>query len=132
MPDQFTLSGQYGTTPSAGGIASGIAAITVPLLEQLNLVAKHYDSITLGTDAPTSVEFGGVVNAHVVVLKATGGKVRARITTTDGAQQAVPCDDLVIIISRGSTGTPAPATAIDLTRVPGVSTVVEVFLGQIN
>jgi hypothetical protein len=126
MADSFVLDGSYSTTPAVGN-PSGIGAITAPLTESLQLTQKHYDTIPLGADAPAAINFGGVVNAHVVVLKATGGKVRVRATSTDGALQAIPVDDLIIIISRT-----VPITAIDLTRVAGVLTLVDVFLGQIT
>jgi hypothetical protein len=92
----------------------------------LSLTRKDLDSVVLSADAPLSVSFGsGVVSAAVVILKATGGKVRARLTSADGSQQAVPVDDLLVLISQS-----VPITAIDLTRVPGVLTTVDVFLGQ--
>lgn len=70
--------------------------------------------VDLGTDAPESIAFGDLTNAHVVWLKATGGKVRARLTSADGAQQAIPVDPVLILVSRT-----VPITAIDLTRVSG-------------
>lgn len=73
-------------------------------------------SVLLGTDTPEAIAFGDLTGAHVVLLKATGGKVRARLTSTDGSQQAVPVDDVLFLVSRS-----VPITAIDLTRVVGSS-----------
>lgn len=108
------------------GSPSGIASFCTPIIEQLNLVQKDYDTLVLAADAPVSVSFGGgVTAASVVILKAVGGKVRARVTSADGSTQAVPFDSLLILISRT-----VPITAIDLMRVPGMATTVDVFLGQ--
>ena len=92
----------------------------------MSLTRKDLDTISLDTDAPLAVNFGsGVTQAAVAILKATGGKVRARITSADGSQQSIPVDDLLVLISQS-----VPITGIDLTRVPGVLTTVSVFLGQ--
>lgn len=69
-------------------------------------------SILLATDSPESIAFGDLTNAHVIWLKVTGGKVRARLTSADGSQQAIPVDNLLVLVSRT-----VPVTAIDLTRV---------------
>lgn len=126
MSDQFTLGGSWTTSPLVG-TPSGIAALAASIDEELVLTEKFYNSIPLNTDAPVTVNFGGVTNAHVLILKATGGKIRARLTSTDGAAQAVPVDDMHVSISRST-----PITALDLTRLPGVVTTVDVFLGQIT
>ena len=125
MSDNFTLAGSWSASPAFGS-PSGIASFCTPLEESLSLTAKDYDTIPLLADAAVPVSFGGgVTNATVVILKATGGKVRARLTSTDGAVQAIPFDDLLILISRT-----VPITAIDLTRTTGVSTTVDVFIGS--
>jgi hypothetical protein len=125
VADNFSLTGSYQASPAFGS-PSGIGAIIAPVDEEMQLVDKFYDSVSLAVDAPVSVPFGGgVTNAHVVILKATGGKVRARLTSADGVSQAVPVDSFAVFTSRS-----VPITAIDLTRVPGTLTSVDVFLGQ--
>lgn len=125
MADSFQLVGNYSTTPAPPG-ASGAMSFVGAISESLSLTRKDFDTVVLDVDTPVSVNFGsGVTSAAVVLLKATGGKVRARLTSTDGSQQAVPVDDLQILVSQS-----VPFTAIDLTRVPGVLTSVDVFLGQ--
>lgn len=126
MSDLFVLAGSYSTTPQVGS-PSGIASIPAPIDEEQILTAKHYDTIPLSVDTPVAIQFGGVTNAHVVIVKVTGGKVRVRLTSTDGAAQAVPVDSFFAAISQS-----VPVTAIDLTRSPGVASVVDVFLGQIT
>jgi hypothetical protein len=128
VADQFALSGSYSSSPLVGS-PSGVASIPAPIDEQLVLTAKFYDTIMLGVDTPVSVPFnvGGVSNAAVVIIKVTGQKVKARFTSTDGIQQAVPIDTFFANISRT-----VPITAIDLTRTPGVSTRVDIFMGQVS
>jgi len=125
VADSFTLAGSWSSTPAVGS-PSGIGSICAPLDEQLILTKKDYDTIPLTVDSAVAVPFGGgVTSAHVVILKATGGKVRARLTSADGSAQAVPVDGFQLVISRT-----VPITAIDLTRTAGVDTTVDVFLGQ--
>jgi hypothetical protein len=125
VADTFSLAGSYQSTPAFGS-PSGVGSIIAPIDEELVLTEKFYDSIDLSTDAPFNVSFGGgVTQAAVVILKAIGGKVRVRVTSTDGSQQSFPLDSFAVIMSVS-----VPITAIDLTRVPGTATTVDVFLGQ--
>lgn len=124
MADSFKLLGSYETSP-LGSPLSFAASIVAQINEQRTLKYKHVQDLDLTGDAPASVSFGGVANAHVVVMKAVGGKVRARLTSAEGAQQAVPFDTYFILMSES-----APITAIDLTRVAGTATSVRVFLGE--
>jgi hypothetical protein len=125
MADVFNLAGTWTTTPASGS-PSGAVSLATPIEETETLVAKHYDEVALTVDSPVSVSFGGgVANAHVIILKAIGGKVSARLTSTDGATQSVPVDSLLILLADT-----VPVTAIDLTRVTGQATTVQVFLGQ--
>lgn len=82
--------------------------------------------IVLTDDNPKAVPFGDVTSAHVVILKARGAKVRARLTSTDGAASPTPVDPNLYFESDT-----VPITAIDLTRLAGSGEVrVRVFLGQ--
>jgi len=123
MADQFSFVGSYGTKPLSGSL-SFAPLIDTPINESINLDAKHLDEVDLTADAPVSVNFGGVTNANIVILKATG-KCRARITSADGASQAIPFDTYLILMSES-----VPVTAIDITRVAGVETLVKIFLGE--
>lgn len=125
MADLFTLTGCYQAMPASGS-PSGDPIIDAPLDESLVLKAKQVLTVTLDTDAPESIAFGDLAGAHVLVIRATGGKVRLRATSTDGAAQAIPFDELIILMS--ST---VPITAADLTRVTGSGTVTcKVLLGE--
>lgn len=125
MADSFQLSGSYVTNPLVPG-TTGTASICASIAETLSLTRKDFDSILLDVDTPIPASFAsGVTAAAVVIAKATGGKVRMRITSADGALQSVPVDSLAVIFA-GSV----PITAIDFTRVPGTQTTVDLFLGQ--
>lgn len=124
MSDTFSLQGSLQTTPAVGA-PSGFFTLIAQLDEQLVLGVKRQDEVALTVDTPVAVAFGGVANAHVVMLKTIGGKIRARLTSADGSTQAVPVDSFALVMSRT-----VPVTAIDLTRVVGQATTVEIFLGQ--
>ena len=125
MADTFELSGGYTTTP-LGGEPSFDPNIDAPIQEATQLARKYVDTVELGVDTPVALEFGGLDHANVVILKAVGGaSVKARYTSADGSQQAVPFDTYVILMSMNK-----PITAIDLTREPATPTTVRVFLGQ--
>lgn len=124
MADFFTLSGSYEVRPATGSPSLDPSIVTT-VLETTTLKQKHLDSIDLTVDTPVSVAFGGVVNAHVVIVKAVGGKIRVRLSSADGALQSVPVDDFLILESLT-----VPITAMDLTRTPATATTVKVFLGE--
>jgi hypothetical protein len=125
MADIFQIDGTYTTKPTVGN-PSAFPSLVAPLAESLQLGNKSVQSFELDADAPENVQFPDGFVCNVLVVKATGGKVRVRITSSDGATQAVPVDGLFILISE-SVG----LTAIDLTRVSGVLTNVEVFMGEV-
>lgn len=124
MADLFSLAGQVGSVPASGS-PSGAFQLIATLDESLTLLHKHQDTLQLTVDSPVVLNFGGVVSAHVVIMRVTGGKVDARITSADGTAQIVPIDPLLILISKT-----VPITAISLTRVATVDTTVEIFLGE--
>jgi len=123
MSDVFSLQGSWATSP-ASGCPSGKPSLGAPLAEQMVLAAKHLDDIELAADIPFFVSFGGVASANVVVIKSSR-KVKVALTSADGAAQVVPVDGLFMLLALT-----VPITAITLTRLAGVDTVVEVFLGE--
>lgn len=124
MVDAFKLLGSYEAAPLAAPL-SFAPTVIAQINEARSVKAKQVSDVSLDADAPVSVDFGGVANAHVVILKSTLGKVRARLTSADGSQQAVPFDTYFILMSES-----VPVTALDLTRVAGTPTVVRVFLAE--
>jgi hypothetical protein len=124
MADVFNLGGNYTTQP-ASGAPSADPSFIAPIDETMTLVHKHFDTIDLGSDLATPVDFGGVTNCHVAIIKTVGGKVMVRVTSADGTTQSIPVDQFFVVMSNT-----VPITAIDLTRVPGQVTTVKVFLGE--
>jgi hypothetical protein len=124
MADAFKLLGSYETSP-LGNPLSFAPNIIAQISESKTVKAKQIEDVTLDVDTPIAVPFGGVINAHIIILKATGGKVKARVTSADGAVQAIPFDTYWILMSES-----VPITAIDLTRVAGTLTTVRVFLAE--
>jgi len=124
MADQLTLDGSVTTTPEMGTV-SGFPMLAFPLKEAQALAFMQSSKYLLTADAVQSVNFGGVTNASVLLVKCVGGKVRVRVTSADGAVQSVPVDSLFMLLCES-----VPITAVDLTRVPATETTVEVFLAQ--
>src|SRR4051812_37227239 len=98
MADSFKLLGSFETTPLGSGL-SFAPFVTAQIQEARNISAKEAYDVTLDSDSPAVVTFGGVTSAHIVILKSTGGKVKARITSSDGSTQAVPFDTYFILMS---------------------------------
>jgi hypothetical protein len=125
MSHTFKLHGDYSVVPASGN-PSAAPTVSAPIDETLTL--KRSPSVSeyeLASDAVQAVAFGPATNAHVIVIKTVGGKVKARLTSADGAVQSVAVDSFALIISES-----VPYTALDLTRVSGVTTTVKVLLGE--
>ncbi len=125
MADVFRLTGEYSALTQLSEVGVPLPPeVTALLSEALFLQDKLVGHYSLTSDAPVSVALGSLAAAHVVILRSTG-KVRARLTSGDGAAQAIPVDPLLIQIASA-----VPVTAIDLTRLAGVNTEVDIFLGE--
>jgi hypothetical protein len=125
MADVFRLSGEFSAAPAVYELGVQQAPeILAPLLHSLYLLRRANLTLSLTSDAPVAVNFGSLTGAHVIVLQSTS-KVRARVTSSDGSAQALPVDPLQILLSLA-----VPVTALDLTRLPGINTEVNVFLGE--
>jgi hypothetical protein len=122
--DTFKLSGSYSTQPLSGS-PSADPEVTAPIEELITLKNKAISLYELTADAVQVVGLCGLTNAHVVIVKTVGGKVKLRLTSADGTTQSVPVDSFFCVISQS-----VPFTALDLTRVSGVTTTVKVFLGE--
>lgn len=125
MADVFRLTGEFSAAPAVFelGVPQDPEVLGA-LLQSLYLQRKLNTRVSLTGDSPVSVNFESLASAHVILLQATA-KVRVRLTSTDGSQQAVPAGPLAILINDA-----VPVTALDLTRLPGVNTEVHVFLGE--
>lgn len=127
MSNTFKLHGDISAGPScSGGSPSGWPNVVMALDESLALDgAPMVVEYELTSDAVQAVSFGGLADASVVVIKSIGGKVRARLTSADGATQAIAVDTFALLISES-----VPYTALDLMRVAGTETQVKVLLGK--
>ena len=124
MAYQFGLSGSYTTIP-LDGVPSLAPTIGAPIDETMTVATKTEYDQDLTVDTPVAVQFGGVSAANVVILKSTGGKVQARISSADGSSQVIPFDTVLILMSLS-----VPITAISLVRIPATETLVRVYLAQ--
>lgn len=124
MADAFCLSGELRSTPQSGN-PSGDPTIDAVIFESAMLGQKAVLSYKLLADGALPVPFGSVTNARVIMVKVTGGKVTATLTSTDGTTQAIPVDSLFLLFCAS-----VPVTALALTRQPGQTTDVRVFLGE--
>jgi hypothetical protein len=123
MADTFRLSGTYAVKLSTG-TSSGAPSIEALLDESLLLARKLTQRLDLTVDTPVTISFGGLTKAHVIIIRADA-KVKLRLTSADGSTQAVPVEPLFIAMSQT-----VQFTALDITRVAGQATSVEVFLGE--
>lgn len=115
----LSVSGSITELPS-GGIAEVYD-------ERIGLVREAMKRVvSLVDDAAFAVNLDGWTAVHVLHIH-SDTKITARITTADGADQLIPVDPILTIVSRS-----VPITAIDLVRVSGQSATVELILGQKN
>jgi hypothetical protein len=121
--DVFALDGGFSAGLALGppGVDDDLTGDVKSRVYLKNKLANRY---SLESGSPVNVSFGGLASAGVVVLRCTG-KILARLTSANGAQQVVPVDSLLVLLS-GSV----PITAIDLTRAASTATLVQVFLGE--
>jgi hypothetical protein len=124
MASQFVLSGGYTTTP-LDGVPSFAPNVDAPIDESMTIRTKTEYDQDLSVDTAIPLQFGGVTNANVVILKSTGGKFKAKLTSADGSQQSIPVDTVFVLIAQA-----VPITAIDLTRIPATPTTVRVYLAE--
>jgi hypothetical protein len=120
------LSGNVQITPLST-YNSGSGIVPFPLYELVALSKRHLDEVLLSTNAVTSISLGGLTEVNVLILRTTGGKVRARVTTSDGTEQAIPVSPLLVSLT-GAVG----ITAIDVMRDNTLTNEVrvEILLGQ--
>ena len=124
MADVFRLDGSYQTQPTSGNL-SGNPEVDALISERVGLRNKAIAVYNLTADSPVSVSLSGMTGVNVIMLKTVGGKVRVRLTSADGVEQAIPVDSFLALIDLT-----VPITAIDLTRQPATATTVQVFLGE--
>lgn len=124
MSDTFRLQGTFQSIPILGS-PSAQPRVESPISETAQLTNRELGQYTLTSDSAQVVSLGGLSEANVIIIKAVGGKIRVRLTSADGSQQAIPVDSFLALISLTE-----PYTAIDITRTPATETIVSTFLGQ--
>lgn len=125
MADVFAIAGSYSATPASGS-PSADPVITASVDERLMLGTELFSQITLTTDAPVALPFGGLTSAAALIVKCVGGPITVIMTSAAGTSQVVPVDSFLALISATN-----PLTAINVARAPGgAPTVVKYFLGQ--
>lgn len=125
MADVFQLTGSYMTRPTSGGAPSGDPSLEAVIDESISLKKKLYREYLLEADAVQAIDFGGLAAGHVIVIKLVGGKAKVRLTSADGATQAVPVDSFFVVIADS-----VPFTALDLTRQAGIEVTAKIFIGE--
>lgn len=125
MADKFEINGSWGTTPQTGSLlASGKASVLASIREVVTLALKEGPAdYLLDADPAVPIDFGGVTNAHVVMIF-SDQKIKVRYTSAEGSTQSLP-GEVHMLISKT-----VPFTAIDIQRVVGQETRCSVFIGQ--
>jgi hypothetical protein len=121
VAETFQFSADVSSQPVVG-FPSGDPTVDIPInfLGQIKRPLQQ-GAVFLTTDNPVSLSFGDLASAMIVVITTVGGKIRVRYTSTDGAQQAVPCDPIAVVVAQS-----VPMTAVDVTRVAGSGSTVQV------
>lgn len=125
MSESCSLIGSVESKPLVGN-PSGQPSIIMPFSEKVILERSYATSMELLSDPVVAVSLGPLTNVNVLFMRTVGGKVRLRITTTDGATQAISVDPTCFILSKS-----VPITAIDVMRYSTYDTTVFLFLGEI-
>ena len=129
---QFQGGASLQSIPGAA-LTSGIPTIEQQINTAYTLTLKTSADFELTSDSPVTVPLpgpsaeSGTPQANILQITVQGPRVKATITTADGASQVVPVDPTLYM----ETTTVSPITALTLTRTPGVDTLASVFLGQI-
>ena len=118
------LTGSAVTKPPVGN-PSGLPTTLVSYDEKVALARSVSNIYTLTVDTAVSVSLGALTGVNFLSIRTDGAKVRVRITSSDGSQQAVPVDTLLILRCDS-----VDITAVDLTRATSTDTDVYVVLGQ--
>lgn len=124
MQQRLKLEGSVEVSSPVGN-PSGHPQALVQLAEILYTGKYSVQTVTLSADNATSLSLGALSEANFLVIRVDGGKVRVRITSSDGTSQSIPVDPL-LILRCDSVG----ITAIDITRTTGIDTDVYAVLGQ--
>jgi len=118
------LSGSLALKPPIG-TPSGQPSVIAAFSEKIALERQLSANYTLSSDSAATVSISPLTGVNFLMVKASGGELRVRITSSDGTTQAIPVDSLLVLISNT-----VDITAIDLLREAGIETEVFLVLGQ--
>lgn len=107
------------------GSPSGQPTVLLTLEEKVFLKRVLATNVTLDSDALTPVSIGPLAGVNFLSIRASGGYVRVRITSSQGTSQSIPVDPCLILQSDD-----LDITAIDLLRETTVDTEVYIVLGE--
>ncbi len=107
------------------GSPSGQPTVLLTLEEKVYLKRVLSTNVSLTTDVATPVSLGALAAVNFLSIRAEGGYVRVRITSSQGATQSIPVDPSLILQSDD-----LDITAIDLLRESTVDTEVYIVLGE--
>lgn len=113
MPITITLSGSVQSQPATGSTTFPTDTRTLTL-NATRTYTRHFGGIlaVTGTDGvPQVLPLGGIAAVRFLALRVTGGEVRLRITTPDGATQVIPVVGQ-FILDNPSTGSEITAVTL--------------------
>jgi hypothetical protein len=136
------LSGRVRFAPPAPAVdGSSNPTLLSDIIEDMACSGSTSGTYTLVADGDTSVSFGGISSAGLVVVKVTPNvgippspgfpngvpaapnPVVVKLTSAAGTAQAISVDGFMLLLSSG-----VPYTAVSLARTPSVQTVVRIQL----
>lgn len=112
--DAFTLD-ITAVAQTAGSAAEATASKLIEASVRDAFDRSSCSELELTSDSPVSIPFAGLDVVTFVAIKPVGGvKVRVRLTSADGSQQAIPVGRALALDC-----VTVPFTAIDVTRIAG-------------
>jgi hypothetical protein len=107
------------------GMVSGQPTILTSINERMTATSDLAAKYTLSSDTAQTVDLGGLANINFLSVRAVGGKIRVRITSSDGTNQSIPVDPILVLRSDSVN-----ITALDLTRLANTETEVYIVLAE--
>lgn len=123
MADIVSVSGNVSIGSS--GTTSGRPTTSLAIDEKVSVDHGSSLRLTLVSDSPVPITLDGTAglgNASFVLVRATS-KVRVRLTSGDGSQQAIPGTFMLV------KSEDVPFTALDITRMASTETTVDITIG---
>ncbi len=113
------------TIDNQAGMVSGQPAVAASINERMTSTSDLSAKYILTADTAQSVNLGGLANVNFLSVRAVGGKIRVRITSSDGTSQSIPVDPILVLRSDSVN-----ITALDLTRLANTETEVHIVLAE--